>query len=154
MRPLHRVLRRGLLIGLAVLALTGAVVPAGSAAQAQAETEEAVCATPIIIGAYQGFHICNMPPLRITYRNRYHYFLPGSDRQVYYIWQRYPGDTVYSGFHSLGGQAYSMVTPSYFGSGIKIYVHGRDPSTHRDRPYCKVYAPGNGWGPWYGCDNG
>ncbi|MCE7009932.1 hypothetical protein LWC34_45075 [Kibdelosporangium philippinense] len=72
-------------------------------------------------------------------------FIVGIDLTVHHIWQRWAGDTEWSGWAPQGGIAHSGVY--YFGftsTGPLVGVVGQDPNGH-----CKVYN--GGWSNWFHC---
>jgi hypothetical protein len=95
-RPLHRGLRRGLVVGLLLVALAGIVQP-------QAAEASHACVVPET--GHLGWRICETNPGRATVGGRRHIFVTGTDYAIWYAWQVRPGGP-YSTWHSLHGQAY------------------------------------------------
>jgi hypothetical protein len=79
-RPPHRGLRRGLIVGLMVVALTGAMLP--QAAQAHHSTEIA----PIDWTGHRGYYIRSYGVHTILFQGRLHVFVVGYDDQIWYAW--------------------------------------------------------------------
>jgi hypothetical protein len=96
MNALRRVLRRGLVAGLLLVALAGTLQPQA----AQASHACAVSET-----GHLGWRICETMPGRATVGGRRHIFVTGTDYAIWYAWQVRPGGP-WSTWHSLHGQAY------------------------------------------------
>jgi hypothetical protein len=118
---------------------------AGSAAQPVRPAS--IC--PITKGGKVGLYICEYGVERVTFNGREHYFVVGSNRQIYYTWQLQPGGSAFSNWTTLGGQGYSHVDVSVVSTGLNVQVVGYNGSAFRW--YCKDYRIGSGWHPWFGC---
>jgi hypothetical protein len=146
MRPLRRVLRRGLIVGLLLVALAGILQPRAAEASHACAVDET---------GHRGWRICETMPGRVTYEGRKHIFVVGTDYAIWYAWQRWAGGP-YSTWHTLGGQAYHNEyegiyasvyarLSTYFTPTIYVKVLGTNLNF-----YCKSYDfhyPG--WSPWY-----
>jgi hypothetical protein len=86
---------------------------------------------------------------REDFQGREHYFVVGSNRQIYYIWELRPRSGAFSNWTTLGGQGYRHVDVSEVLTGLNVQVIGWNGS--RFRWYCKDYRIGVGWKPWFGC---
>ena len=147
--PHRRMRQRGLVVGLLTLALSATLLAWTPSAQAHHDEVHDHCG--ITRGWYSGLMMCDQDRNiywidDVTYQGRRHTFVVGSNRQIYYIWQRYAGDNQWSGWRSLGGYGTSKPAVLPLGPSLHLQVRGTG-----HRWYCKVYAPANGWAPWYGC---
>jgi hypothetical protein len=138
-RPPHRGLRRGLIVALMVVALTGALLP--QAAQAHHRTDIA----PIDWTGHRGWYIVGYGVDTVFLQGRAHVFVVGYDDQIWYAWERWHNGP-FSTWHTIGGIARGdpRVQPQYVTS-IHVRVLGLN-----NRYYCKVYNVGSGWSPWNG----
>lgn len=108
-------------------------------------TTQAQC--NITRGSYQGGRMCGTgwAVVDLTWSDgRQETFIVGWDEAVWHIYQRYAGDSAWSGWSSLGGGANSGV----FGLSANppgIWIYGWD-----NQPYCDVWT-GSQWSGWFSC---
>ncbi|HVQ93495.1 MAG TPA: hypothetical protein VMU51_20830 [Mycobacteriales bacterium] len=107
-------------------------------------TPAAADSCPVTRGAFTGFANCGTLILDIERASGIREtFVIGTNLQTYHIWQRFPGDSTWSGWKSLGGAAIGGVllwdvTPT-------IYVRGTDFNL-----WCNRWSPA-GWSGWFIC---
>jgi hypothetical protein len=138
------------------LALPASARPAGSdsasptaraAGSAAPAAPKSIC--PITKGGKTGLYICEYGVEFELYQGREHYFVVGSNLQIYYIWELTPNSGRFSNWTTLGGQGYSHVYVTEVSNGLNLSVVGFNGSSFRW--YCKDYRVGVGWRPWRGC---
>jgi hypothetical protein len=147
MRPLRRVLRRGLVVGLLLVALAGVLQP---------QAAEATHACAVDETGHRGWRICETLPARAKFDNRWHLFVVGTDWAIWYAWQVRPGGP-WSTWHTLGGEAWHQTVRHPYqyespfaaadGNSLVVIVEG---FPFHDL-YCKRYLRGQGWRPWQLC---
>ncbi len=129
---------KGSTVLLAVLIITTTITGAQAAGSSpRSENEELLAIPPpqcdIRKGSYTGWRVCGLSQAAYTYTDgREEWFVIGMDLAVWHIWQRWEGDTRWSGWYSLGGRIlwpgdYGVVR--YFASGVnrpEIRVVGTD----------------------------
>jgi hypothetical protein len=100
MNALRRGLRRGLIVGLLLVALAGTVQP---------QPAEASHGCPIDETGHRGWFICETHPARVTFDGRRHIFVTGTDYGIWYAWERWRGGP-WSTWHTLGGEVWHTPT--------------------------------------------
>jgi hypothetical protein len=160
-------LRRGLKGLIVVLALAaGALIPGVNSATALANSTAvavasvtttpataqnadrgfAVCGIPVPRGNFTGEALCNTNVLNVPYPDgTWETFVVGIDTRLHHIWQRFPGDTQWSGWQWVpgGGIARDGIWLQTE-SPLVLMVVGTDYHT-----YCNVR--GTSWSGWNRC---
>lgn len=102
------------------------------------------CYVSVRYGAYTGNVLCGTTITEFQHSNfAWEVYAIGTDQAVWHIWQRYVGDSTWSGWRTLGGVAINGVwlwnfTPT-------IYVVGTD-----YRYWCNRWS-WTGWSGWFVC---
>ncbi|MGQ5262499.1 hypothetical protein ACTWLT_17300 [Micromonospora sp. ZYX-F-536] len=142
-------------IGVALAAMLAAPTAASAASPAGAEVattvEEANAAAGmcnIYRGAYRGGMLCGDSYASRDFTHpdgRKETFIIGYDQAMWHIYQRYAGDTQWSGWSSMGGGFNSGVS-LWRSSPLIVYGNGLD-----NRAYCNSLREGLPWTGWYRC---
>jgi hypothetical protein len=100
-------------------------------------------------GGKHGRYICEYGITDSLFQNRYHTFVVGTDRGVWFIWETSPGGS-WSNWTPLGAPSGGVW------SAVVVVVRGNDYLQIRvlDRSrnlFCRVYTPRGGWSGWHRC---
>jgi hypothetical protein len=147
MNPLRRLLRRGMIVGLLLVALAGIVQP-------QAAQATHACVVPDN-PQHRGLRICETMPARVQFDGRTHLFVVGTDWGIWFSYQRWRGGP-WSVWYDFGGEAFHN-PPNYYASPIAYVDESGNMLTVAVKGvpfndwFCKRYLRGQGWGPWHRC---